>query len=49
MAKRPSKPALIEVRDRIVETRRVKASEIAEHPGNWRDHPARGYGSQALT
>ena len=39
MARRPSKPALIEVRDRIVETRRVKASEIAEHPGNWRDHP----------
>ncbi|MCG8585231.1 MAG: hypothetical protein MI757_11010, partial [Pirellulales bacterium] len=27
------------IRDRIVELRRVKASELAAHPRNWRTHP----------
>jgi hypothetical protein len=29
------------VRDRIVELRRVPASELLPHPGNWRMHPRR--------
>jgi hypothetical protein len=28
-------------RDRIVELRRVRASELKEHPRNWRKHPRR--------
>lgn len=29
----------MEIRDRIVELRRVKASELQPHPRNWRTHP----------
>ena len=29
------------LRNRIVETKRVKASGLLDHPSNWRTHPAR--------
>jgi DNA modification methylase len=29
------------VRDRVVELRRVRAGDLAEHPRNWRTHPSR--------
>lgn len=31
--------AALTIRDRVVELRRVKASELVLHPGNWRRHP----------
>jgi hypothetical protein len=36
---RKVKPGLVNVRDRIVEVRRVRAGDLEPHPGNWRDHP----------
>lgn len=39
MSKKPAAPAAI--RNRIVETRRVKASELLDHPSNYRTHPTR--------
>ena len=29
------------IRDRIIELRRVRASELRPHPRNWRQHPPR--------
>lgn len=38
MSKKPAPPAL-QIRDRIVELRRVKASDLVPNPKNWRRHP----------
>lgn len=32
---------MTEIRDRVVDLRRVKASELVPHPENWRSHPKR--------
>lgn len=38
MAKKRAQPEM-RIRDRIKELRRVKASELKEHPKNWQEHP----------
>lgn len=39
MKKTKNSVTVVDPRSRIVEVRKVRAEDIAAHPGNWRDHP----------